>query len=151
MRFIHHSAVGLIVFFYWLLLAADSGLCTGPANTTEFWFGLSLVILVLASRVACYVQKELKGERPDLEVQFHRWAQLCGPYLMELPFYGLVVLILGDTYTLGIRNCVAGWELRSLALFSLPLALLCAACVQQRQQTRCQSPSSEIANAIIAW
>lgn len=142
MRFLYHLLIGPALSALWVFGASSQTVracyscseCSGVhrcgPNTSEFWFGLFILLSLFAGRVAHYTQKSLRGKVPSFQDQPLYWLKNCAPYLMEVPFYVLAGMSISRCpEVLGVTGCTVNSELQILGLLCIPLSLICATCL----------------------
>ncbi len=144
MRYFLHCLTGLIVSGLWVAWTNGWGSFGDMAcgrlepdwvirscSTTEYWFGLFLVLGFLAARASHFAQERLRGELPELQERPLVWLRFVGPYLAEVPFYGLAAYLLqrSGPDTLTVDQSFAEGDLLALIVCSLLLAPICGICL----------------------
>jgi hypothetical protein len=124
-RCCYHLALGLVLAWAWLIFADSSGLCFGPGNTEEYWFGLYLLLLQFMARSATFMQRSLKRSQG-----LNHWFRFATPYLLEVVLYSGAAMILmghggGDTLSTPFAG-TAALHLAILSLLCLALLPICS-------------------------
>ena len=159
MRYFLHCITGSVVsgtWIYWANSLADSRCyraepdwVTRSCSTTEYWFGLFLVLGFLAARASHFTQKQLRGELPEFQERPITWLKLAGPYFAEVPSYVLAAYLLqrNGSGTLTVDESFARGDLLFLIFCSLLLAPICGTCLGWKATGRPTSSAWTVVSA----
>lgn len=162
MRYFLHCLTGLVVSGLWVAWTNGWGsfgdLACGrlepdwvirSCSTTEYWFGLFLVLGFLAARASHFTQKQLRGELPEFQERPITWLKLAGPYFAEVPSYVLAAYLLqrNGFGTLTVDESFARGDLLFLIFCSLLLAPICGTCLGWKTTGRPTSSAWTVVSA----